>query len=337
MVFVGIDVAAESFTATVFFAPEQYKTAPRDFSNTEAGIEAFQAWLRDQEVSVEQLHVCLENTGVYSEMLSYQLHDAGYRVSLLDPRTLSKAFPDGQPKTDRIDSRKLAEYGFRYADRLRIWEPQTESVEQIRVLLATREQLVQQRTAVTNSRSALTRKRVQTPAANRALEATLANLKDQIKRLEDELKRLLRSRPDLLEGATLLMTAPGVSWLLAGHFAVLTRGFVDIPSYRSIAQYLGIAPNEHQSGSSIRRRPRSRRYGPAAIRKLLHLAARSIGTHDAPSRMYYQAKTGSGKPKQLVINNLANKLLKRLCAMLRHRQPYIEGFRSVDPRYLALA
>src|SRR5690606_20710753 len=104
MVFVGIDVAAESFTATVFFAPEQYRTAPGDFSNSESGIEAFVTWLLDQEVSLEQTHVCLENTGVYSEMLSYQLHEAGCRLSLLDPRTLSKAFPDGQPKTDRIDS-----------------------------------------------------------------------------------------------------------------------------------------------------------------------------------------------------------------------------------------
>jgi transposase len=337
MVFVGIDVAAESFTATVFFAPEHHRTAPRDFSNSESGIEAFIAWLHDQDVPLEQAHVCLENTGVYSEMLSYQLHDAGYRVSLLDPRTLSKAFPDGQPKTDRTDSLKLAEYGYRYADRLRIWEPQSEAVEQIRVLLATREQLVQQKTAVINSRTALARKRVQTPAANRALEETLTNLKDQIKRLEKELERLLRSRRNLMEGAALLMTAPGVSWLLAGHFAVLTRGFVEIPSYRSMAQYLGIAPNEHQSGTSIRRRPRSRRYGPASVRKLLHLAARSIGTHDAQSRMYYLTKTASGKPKRLVLNNLANKLLKRLCAMLRHRRPYIEGFRSIEPRHLALA
>jgi transposase len=337
MVFVGIDVAAESFTATVFFAPEHYTTSPHDFSNSEAGIEALQGWLHAQDVPSDQLHVCLENTGVYSELLSYQLHDAGYRVSLLDPRTLSKAFPDGEPKTDRVDSRKLAEYGFRYADRLRIWEPQTHSVEQIRVVLATREQLVQQKTAVMNSRSALTRKRIQTPAANRALDSTLANLKEQIAQLETELKRLLRSHRDLLEGVTLLMTAPGVSWLLSGHFAVLTRGFTEVPNYRSLAQYLGVAPNEYQSGTSIRRRPRSRRYGPASIRKLLHLAARSIGTHDPSGRTYYRTKTTLGKPKQLVINNLANKLLKRLCAMLRHRSAYIEGFRSLDPRYLALA
>ena len=117
----------------------------------------------------------------------------------------------------------------------------------------------------------------------------------------------------------------------------MTRGFSSIPNYRSLAQYLGIAPNPYSSGTSVRRRPRSRRYGPASIRKLLHLAARSIGTHNRSGKSYYLTKTGLGKPKQLVLNNLANKLLKRLCAMLRHNQPYIEGFQGCDPRLLAFA
>ena len=218
MVYVGIDVAAESFTATVFFSPERYKTSPQPFSNTEAGVEALRSWLEDQGTSPEQLHVCLENTGVYSELLSHLLHDKGCQLSLLDPRTLAKAFPDGEPKTDLIDSRKLAEYGFRYADRLRIWQPQPETVEQIRVILATREQLVGQKTAAMNSRAALARKHIQTRAANQALETIIDQLKEQIALLERELKRLIQSQPKLLQGASLLMTAPGVKWLLAGHF-----------------------------------------------------------------------------------------------------------------------
>ena len=337
MIYVGIDVAAESFAVTVFFGPERYKTSPDVFPNTEAGVKALLAWLHAQGTSPEQLHVCLENTGVYSEILSYQLHERGYRLSLLDPRTLSKAFPDGEPKTDQIDSRKLAEYGFRYADKLRTWQPQAEAVEQIRVVLATREQLVEQKTAAMNSRSTLAHKRIQTPAANQALESTIAHLRDQIALLEKELKRLIQSQPKLLQGVSLLMTAPGVSWLLSGHFVVLTRGFSEIPSYRSLAQYLGIAPNEHRSGTSVRRKPRSRGYGPGAIRKLLHLAARSNSTHKPAARTYYLAKIALGKPKKLVINNLANKLLKRLCAMLRHQQPYIEGFQGCDSRLPALA
>src|SRR5687768_9545590 len=192
-VYVGIDSAAESFTASILYSPDQFTTASKPFSATEAGLLAFERWLRSEGASLEQVHICIENTGVYSEALCYRLHDLGYRLSLLDPRSLSKAFSDGQPKTDPIDSRKVAEYGFRYADKLRIWEPQAEVVEQIRVILTTREQLVEQKTATQNARSTLTRKRVQTPAANRALEATLAHLTEQIEELNKELQRLIRS------------------------------------------------------------------------------------------------------------------------------------------------
>lgn len=335
--YVGIDPSSESFTAALYRGPNACTAAPGAFSNNREGILLFEQWLKRQQVPPAEAMICVENTGVYSEVLCYQLHERGHRLALLDPRKIWKAFPDGQPKNDPLDSRKVAEYGFRYADTLQLWQPQAVIVEQIRVILSTREQLVQQKTATQNTRSTLARKVIQTPAANRALEATLAHLKEQVEALEEELKRLIRSHPTLLQGATLLMSAPGVSWLLSGHFLVLTRGFEEIPRYRTLAQYLGISPNEHTSGTSVRKRSRSRRYGPATARKLLHLAARSLRTHNRQARQYFLEKTAQGKPKSLVLNNLANRLLKQLCAMLRERTPYIKEHRSVDPRLLALA
>ena len=335
-VYVGIDPASETFTAATYSAPKQYKTAPRPFSNTCEGILDFEQWLQSQNLSTDQATICVENTGVYSEVLCYQLHELGYQLALLDPRKVWKAFPDGQPKSDPLDSQKIAEYGARYADQLQLWQPKPVIIEQIRVILSTREQLVQQKTATQNTHSSLVRKVIQTPAANRALEVTLTHLKIQIHELEEELKRLIRSQPTLLQGAMLLMTAPGVSWLLSAHLLVMTEGFRELPRYRTLAQYLGISPNEHTSGTSVRRRTRSRRYGPATIRKLLHLAARSLRTHDPQARRYFLDKTAEGKPKRLVLNNIANRLLKKLCAMLQHGRPYIKDHQTVNPRLLAL-
>ena len=332
MIYVGIDPSSENFTAALDPDP-----TTQSFANTAEGIESFLRWLQQQGLVREAVRICIENTGVYAEVLCYQLHERGYSLSLLDPRKVWKAFGDGQPKSDPFDSRKIAEYARRYADQLRLWQPQELLVEQIRVILTTREQLVQQKTATQNARSTLARKVIQTPAANHALEATLTHLKQQITALEEELQRLIRSHPTLLQGVSLLMSAPGVGWLLGAQFLVLTEGFRQIPSYRRLAQYLGISPNEHTSGTSVRKRTRSRRYGPSTVRKLLHLAARSLRTHDPDTRHYFARKTAEGKPKSLLLNNIANQLLKRLCAMLRTRTPYIRGYRSLDPRLLTLA
>jgi transposase len=336
-VYVGIDPASESFTASLLYGPGRCKTASQPFENSSEGLAALEHWLRTEEVSVAQAILCVENTGVYSEALCYDLHERGYRLALLDPRTIWKAFGDGQPKNDPLDSQKIAEYGFRYADKLQIWRPREVIIEQVRVILSTREQLVQQKTATQNTRSTLSRKVIQTPAANQALEATQNHLKSQIDALEKELRRLISSHPTLMQGVSLLMSAPGVSWLLSAHFVVLTEGFTEIPQYRTLAQYLGISPNEHTSGTSVRKRSRSRRYGPSAARKLLHLAARSLRTHEESSRRYFLEKTAQGKPKRLVLNNISNKLLKRLCAMLRSGTPYTPEHRSLNPRFLALA
>ena len=102
---------------------------------------------------------------------------------------------------------------------------------------------------------------------------------------------------------------------------------------RALANYLGICPHERSSGTSLRKRPRSSRLGPPRMRKLLHLAARSLVQHDLPIKQYYLQKLKDGKPKMLVLNNVENRLLKIMCAVLRTETPYKKNHRSVNPAW----
>ncbi len=95
-----------------------------------------------------------------------------------------RAFEKDRPKTDAIDSTMIAEYAWRYRDKLTLWTPHEAVVEQIKVLLTTREQIVKQQTAFSNSRKALKRKYIQTPVANGSLDALLEQTRLQIKELE---------------------------------------------------------------------------------------------------------------------------------------------------------
>ena len=55
----------------------------------------------------------------------------------------------------------------------------------------------------------------------------------------------------------------------------------------------------------------------------------------SPTPRYFEGKRAEGKPKRLVWNNLASKLLRILCAMLKNdRMPYVENYQSVHPRLL---
>jgi len=325
--FIGIDPAAESFTVCAY-----HQAPTHTFANTTDGRAAFLKWL-DQHPRQTTL-VLVENTGVYSEALAYELHEAAWPLVVVDPFKVWKAFGTSGPKTDPVDSRKIAEYGLRYTDRLTLWQPNAVIVEQVKVLLTTREQLVEQKTALINTHRMLKRKVIQTPLAMQALEQSIAQLKQQIRRLEQQVRVLIEQNPRTGQMLALVLTAPGVGLLLAAHLFVLTKGYKEGGRYRRLANYLGIAPHAYTSGTSVRRRARSHGFGPAKTRKLLHLAARSVCTHKAKYRRYYERKREAGKAPVLVYNNVANKLLRVLCSMLVNERAYVADYKSIQPRLL---
>ena len=105
-------------------------------------------------------------------------------------------------------------------------------------------------------------------------------------------------------------------------------------NYKEIASYVGICPYEQISGRTLHKQPRSKRYGPSRLRKLLYLAALSVVTHNLNFRKYYFRKVEEGKSKRLVLNNIENKLQKKIFAVIKSGTKYIENYRSVNPIYL---
>ena len=333
MYFIGIDPSATSFTTSIYEA-SQFLVKPYSCESTTEGVIEFLDWLHSQGCTPENSVICIENTGVYSEILLYRIEQAGWPLVIAEPIKVHRAFGLGKSKTDELDSKKIAEYAARYIDKLTPWQPHEAVVEQIHVLLSTREQLVGQKTALLNTRHVLGRKYIQTPTANSSLEIVIKQLKKQITRLEKEIDDLIKKHPTLANTVNKLMSAPGVGLLLAANLLVITAGFKQSLNYRQLAAHLGIAPLARQSGSSVRGRSKSRGYGPPRTRKLLHLAARSLVTHVKEYQKYYARKMAQGKPKKLVLNNVANQLLRVLCSMIKNNQPYIAEFVSVNPRLL---
>ena len=326
--FVGVDIASRTFNAAIGTTPWKVVLKPQQFENSEDGFQALLEWLAQHRISAGQSVVCMEATGVYGESLAYFLYAKGYQVCVEPPLKVKRAFKPHGPKSDAVDSLQIAEYAFRYLDQLSVWQPKSEILEQIRVLLSTREQFVAQRTAHKNTLQAIQRKVVKTPFAEQAHLQIIEQLKQQIRALDQEMRRLIDNDPTFKHILLLLISIPGVGFLLAAHLILLTQTSLD---YRRLASYLGVAPNQHASGSSVYKQPTSRHFGPAASRKLLYLAACSVRTHRQEFKTYFLRKTAEGKSAHLVLNNIANKLIKIVCAVLRSNTPYIPNYRPVQP------
>lgn len=332
--FVGIDVAANTFAASVYHPDRRHLTTEPLLANTEKGILAFIAWLHAQKCTAKRTVVCMEATGVYGLELATRLVAAGYRVAVEPPLKVKRAFQPGGPKSDPVDSRQIAEYACRFADELTFWMPPSDVVAEIQMLLAMRERLNRDIVMHKNAMAALEHTPRPSPTVQRMTDDLLQVLEAKKQAIDEEIRALIRQDPTLRQKVSALDSIPGVGLLLAAHLLVLTRGFEVTPAYRSTAAHLGIAPLEHTSGTSLRARSASRGYGPPQIRCLLHLAARSVATHVPEYQAYYQRLLAVGKPRRLVLNNIANRLLRVICAVSRSGAPYDARHRSINPGFL---
>lgn len=337
--YVGIDVASATFTSAVGRMGEKWQIVvrPAQFDNEYDSFARYLHWLQAHEVKPDNSVICMEATGVYTEVLAHFLVANRYRVAIEPPLKVKRAFKPEGHKSDPVDSCQISEYAYRYWDELSLWAPRRELLEQIKTLLTTREQFVAEKAGHHNAWLALKRKAVRTPLAESAHEKAIGELKAHIQRLEAEIQRLLDQDPDFRNTVALLISIPGVGMLLAAHMLLTIQSAPQPLSPKSLAAFIGICPYEESSGSSIHYTATSRHYGPPGLRKLLFLAALSVRTHNPQFQAYFLRKLQEGKPRKLIINNIANKLLKIMVAVVRSNTAFIPNFRSVNPGLLKKA
>src|SRR6188508_1560273 len=142
--------------------------------NTEAGIRQL---LR----RVPETAVVVEPTGRSGEVLIRAAQAAGREVLLATPRKARAFLWSEQPraKTDRVDSAGLALYGL--SGRLRPYLLPSDTVDQVRQLLAARRGVSQSLTSLRLQQAAL-------PRAATALEPAIAALAEQVTALDAQIE-----------------------------------------------------------------------------------------------------------------------------------------------------
>ena len=121
--FIGLDIAADDFVASIYQSPEQPVITKEAIANNPDGFNMLISWLKEHNANVANSVVCMEATGVYSEAVAHYLATYGFRVSVEPPLKVKRAFDPVGHKTDPVDSKQIAEYAYRYSDELRFWQP----------------------------------------------------------------------------------------------------------------------------------------------------------------------------------------------------------------------
>src|SRR5690606_17779893 len=91
---------------------------------------------------------------------------------------------------------------------------------------------------------------------------------------------------------------------------------------RKMACFAGVVPFDHQSGTSLKYKPRISVFADKELKKVLHLAAMSAIRLENDFRAYYLRKVEEGKNKMSILNAIRNKIIHRIFALIKKQTFY---------------
>jgi transposase len=269
-----------------------------------------------------------------------QLELAGWEVAIADPVKVKGLAPLAC-KTDRIDAAVLAELSRR--DLIpEIWLP-TPEVRAERERARWRLHLVRHRIALKNrvhatllafgasrpmsdlfgvgGRELLAALELPDPWAGTTAAALelIDHLDDQIHGCERELRHLGADHPYV----PLLMTVPGIAWVLAYTIASEIGDIGRFPTPKKLCGYSGLCPIVDQSGNRDRRGPLAKN-GPKYLRWALIEAATHAAQHPAYRDHYQRTKQRLGRQRGAKVARIevARRLAEAIWHMLTRGEPF---------------
>jgi transposase len=275
--------------------------------------------------------LCAEFTGVYSDLLAWLAYHSGIKIALIHGYTLKHSMGNTRGKSDIMDAEKIYEYSNRFNDKLRFYEPEPAVMDEVNELFNLRNQLVKQKKMIKNGLKAIDNKVSYSLKCYQVRKEMTDILTGQIKLLEDQMLELISSDMDLNRNLDLVTSIKGVGNITAIELIITTGNFKKIATARQAAAYAGVCPYLDESGK-IKKRARTSGRSDKSLKRLLYLCAVCTARFNKDYVRYKERKMNDGKHFFLVMNNIANKLLRTIYAVVQTGTPYDNNYIAVDPR-----
>jgi transposase len=295
----GLDVAKAKLDCALRFPDGKYKS--KVVENTSSGFKTLSEWLAKHGAT--SAHVCMEATGVYWEAVAEYLAAKGMTVSVVNPAQI-KAFGQSQlvrTKTDQVDARLIARF---CAERHpAAWQAPSANEQALRAMVLRLESLQVMRTQESN------RLDVSRDVVKPGIVTHIEWLDEQIKVLAKEIRGHMDGDDTLKDKHALLDSIPGLG---ERTIAILLAYYADLERFgnaRQAAAFAGVDPRQHESGTSVKMKPRMSKIGHAFLRKSLYMPALVALYKTAWGKRFRERLAAAGKPPKLIIGAMMRKLI----------------------------
>ena len=293
--FIGIDIGKKRFVVGYHGT----KTT-QAYDNTPEGIHEFLSSL--DKIASDSLCI-LEATGGYEMQLLLTLCSDNISVHRANTRKVKhfiRSFGN-DAKTDALDAKALAKYGYERHAYLELFAPSTEKALELYELVQRRNDLKQILVAEKN--------RLKSPRAHLiqgSIEAVIKLLKEQLVAVNEGIDELINKDEVLSKKRLVLKTIPGIGDIVASEILALMPELGEM-NRRQVASLAGLAPRAQDSGqfSGYRRAAAGRNH----LKPMLFLAAMSARNSHSELRDFYERLVKKGKKKMVALAALMRKII----------------------------
>ena len=334
--FVGIDFSKEKIDVAIIFAAGLTETSMRlfnEFKNSVSGYKQLVKWVEESSNETEPSLwlFCGENTGDYSKPLCNFLYGRGFDMWLENAKSIKDASGIRRLKSDRTDANMIAEYAMRNNDKAIVYEPLSESLSQLRELFLYRQMVVRHRCSFQVRRGEKRLNMEKSPVKTMISQSgrhIVTELNKEIEKIDKRIAELIDSDEELAQVFTIVTSIPGIGTQNAVCLMVYTDNFRRFNfDSRKIACYYGIAPFGRDSGTSVHTDPHVHYMANRQIKAMLSQAALSAAKFNPVIASYYSRLIERGKKRQIVLNNVKNKLVHIVTAMVRNKQLFDKDYK----------
>ena len=312
----GIDVAKAKLDCALRLTSGKFRHKVVD--NTPAGFKTLDDWLAKEGAAA--LQVCMEATGIYWEAVAEHLAARPETtVSVINPAQI-KAFGASRmvrTKTDKVDAKLIAQF---CAERTpEPWQAPTPAEKTLRALVLRLDALQAMRTQESN------RLEVARESVAEGIAQHLKWLDDEIARISKAIRDHIDNDPTLRDKHRLLDSIPGLGERTTAVLLAFLAEPARFENARQAVAFAGLDPRQHESGSSVRGKPRLSKVGHSFLRKALYMPAMVALYRTDWGKVFRDRLASKGKPPMLIIGAMMRKLVQVSYGVLKSGQTFQPG------------
>ena len=307
---IGFDISKDTIDVTLLRNSGQVDYIK--IANACEGFEKLNDWIRSKRI--RKISISMETTGIYYEEAA-DYFSAIYQVFVINPLKI-KEYSKSQfshTKTDKADSRLIAEYTKRHLDKLTPFRSSENPT--LYKLINLLQQLKEQQKETKNRLH--TAKDIYIKSTH---EAIIELLEEKIDQTSKRIEGMIKQKESLNIEYQNLQTIPAIGKETA---LILLRHLTDknFETANKFVAFAGLSPKIEQSGTSVKKNGRLSQYGHRQLKRALFMPALVAYRMNAFPQLVSNLEAAK-KPKMIIIVALMRKLAKIAFYIHKTKKPF---------------